>query len=155
MSTICLGVNVMNEIIRRLKVLVRHLELIDEFFYKNDDVYKEFSDKVKSLAHYEDLLNSIYVGKNGRQMMLADLLCYLILSRGITWIWTKNKSDCIKLLLYIGNMVLAQEHLTQAMYLNLRREFMEYLENVMDKEGFTNIFLQMMNQEMCMKKPRT
>jgi len=130
----------MKDIIFRLKVLVRHLELVDRFFYENEDVYREFSDKMKSLPHYGHLLDSIYVGGDGRQMILADLLYYIILSRGITWMGTKDKSECIKLLLYISNMVLAQEHLTQAMYLNMRRKFMEYLEKIMVKENLGNLF---------------
>jgi len=95
---------------------------------------------MKSLSHYKEILDLIYAGKNGRQMMLADMLSYLILSRIITWLGIKDKRECIRLILYVSNMVLAQEHLTQAMYLDLRRKFMEYLENVMIKEGLDNLF---------------
>jgi len=138
--SLVLGDHAMRDIILRLKTLIKHLELIDDFFYEHENTYREFSDKISHLPHYENILDLVYIGKKGRQMMLADLLSYVVLSRGITWLGIKDRSECIRFLLYISNLVLAQEHLTQSMYLDLRRKFMEYLEETMIKEGLEELF---------------
>ena len=131
----------MKEIFLRLKALVKHLELLNDFFCRKVPEYEMFRDKIRKLNIYADILDNVYKGANGRQMMLADILTYILFSRVFPWVCrARNRSECLKLLLYIVNMVLLQEHLTQAKYINLRKEFMEFLEKGMKVEGLETIF---------------
>ena len=120
---------------------------VDEFFRKNDEVYKETVEKIESLEAYKRLVEQLYTGGDGRQMQLSDMLSYILLSRGL-WILVQRgrradrryRSEYLKLLLYAVNAVLLQEHLWCARYLTLRRKFMEYVETGMRGRNMYDLF---------------
>lgn len=118
----------MDKVLKRLKASVNHLHAVDEFFAANDPEYLSFREKLNALGEaYESFSTSMYYGGYGRQMILGDLLAYILMSRGSLWGYKKkNRSNYIKIILYTINQLLQQEHVTW--FQDIRKKFQENME---------------------------
>ena len=118
----------MDKAIKRLATCISHLASIDGFFASQDQLYGRYRDKLHNMGEtYDSFAKAMYFGGYGRQMQLADMLDYMILSRGAIWSCdTKNRSDYMRMILYTINQLLQEEHITY--FPELRRRFLAYLE---------------------------
>lgn len=135
----------MDEVLKRLKASVNHLIAVDEFFAKNDREYCNLRDK---LNNFKDFSKMFYLGKRGRQMILGDLLAYILVSRGSMFGYTKsNRSDYLKIILYVINQLLLQEPITTKEMVSVRKDLMETLQ----KENIPGFFEDEVSKELYEK----
>lgn len=119
----------MKEISHRLQLSATHLKAIDHIFSELDPLYLEMRDKLTSLESYSNIAEQLYGGQEGRQMVISDLLVYILTGRGY-WAAAKSEEsfrDYIRAIMYIINMLLIQESILSAK-VDQRRRFLENLE---------------------------
>jgi len=86
--------------------------------------------KMNSIPDYEKFSKELYLGKDGRQMILYDYLMYILTSRGSIWGYSKSHREAyLKILLYSINQLLAQEPVTTSAYSSLRKRLMNFMES--------------------------
>src|SRR3990172_255019 len=71
----------------------------------------------------------MYFGSKKRHQQLADILEYMVISRGSIWAagsGIQQRSDYMRIIFYTINQLLLQEHVTS--FPELRRKFMAFLE---------------------------
>ncbi len=118
----------MDRALARLESCVKHLKAVDEFFSSNDPLYKYYVSKLHRIPGYDSFAQAAYSGTFGREMQLADLLTFLLISRGTIWGMEKNnRSDYLRILLTSVNQLLLQEHVTYVPA--LRKGFLAFLES--------------------------
>lgn len=119
----------MEEVYHRLQLSAAHLRAIDHIFANLDPLYHEMRDRLINLDAYSDIARQLYGGQEGRQMILSDLLVYILAGRGY-WAATESEEsfeDYIRAIMYIVNMLLIQESILSA-NVDERRHFLEALQ---------------------------
>jgi len=127
----------LDKLLKRALSAARHLLTADEFFAMNDLEYKLVRRKMDSIGGYEKFSKELYVGKDGRQMILYDYLMYILTSRGSIWGFTKTHREAyLKIILYSVNQLLIQEPVTTSAYFSERKRLM----NFMEKQNISHFF---------------
>lgn len=119
----------MNEICYRLQLSASHLKAIDHIFADLNPLYRETRDRLTALESYSRIAKQLYGGQEGRQMVLSDLLVYILTGRGY-WAATESEEsfrDYIRAIMYIVNLLLIQEGIL-SVRADDRRRFLEALE---------------------------
>jgi len=118
----------MNEPLKRLQACVSHLLEVDAFFNTEDALYKDYRRRLVELKEiYDSFSKAMYEGNFGRQMQLADLLTYMIISRGSIWaVDSGDLSNYMRIVFFTINQLLLQEHITA--FPDQRKKFMNHLE---------------------------
>ena len=81
----------MKKLLHRLDLSVKHLQTLDNVLQSKYEEYRNFAHKIESLPRYQELLKEIYIGGRGRQMILGDLLEYILTGRAY-YFATKGES---------------------------------------------------------------
>jgi len=119
----------MEEVCHRLQLSAAHLRAIDRIFADLNAQYREMRDKLINLEGYSEIARQLYGGQEGRQMILSDLLVYILTGRGY-WVATESEEsfrDYIRAIMYIVNMLLIQETILSNR-VDERRSFLRALE---------------------------
>jgi hypothetical protein len=119
----------MRELAGRLSLSAKHLALVDQFASEAFDEYAQMREKLVRIPGYTTLAEQLYHGQEQRQMMLGDILLYMLTGRGY---WTAIRdadgfSQFVRILMYITNLLLIQETLLSARPRE-RREFLRRLD---------------------------
>jgi hypothetical protein len=119
----------MRELAKRLGLSATHLTLIDQFVAETFDEYARMRQKLVRIPGYTMLAEQLYNGQEQRQMMLGDILLYMLTGRGF---WTAVRDvdgfkQFVSILMYIANLLLIQETLLSARP-DERQEFLRRLE---------------------------
>lgn len=106
----------MNELGERLEASARHLSTVDQCATAAFEEYARMREKLITIPGFDELANQLYNGQKGRQMMLGDILLYILTGRGY---WTAlgepdRFKQFIRILLYVVNLLLIQETLLSA-----------------------------------------
>jgi hypothetical protein len=127
----------MEKFFGKMQEAIAHLNVLHEVFNnetnytpqeKEDiyDIYKQNSVKLSNLVTDLNLDSQLYSEK-GRQMILADLIEYILFGRGYYSIRNKqDKGKFIKLVLHLVNMLMVYDSLTVSK--NLRDKFLQELK---------------------------
>jgi hypothetical protein len=130
----------MKKLLYRLATSVKHLQVLDDVFYKNHKVYKSISDKLNAPPFntvMEEIELQIYAGgkkvrgsghKLARQMILGDLMQYIFTGRAFYYgtYSTQHLNDFLKLILYTVNQILIYDSIT--VNSNIRTYYIKELE---------------------------
>ena len=147
----------MEEIFRKLKCSVRHLEILHQVFNKRANflkeeeldyaIYCENTKKLNKVANELGMGEQLY-GLYDRQMILADLIEYIYLGRGYYSMQQRSgkkqkqaKQRFVKLILYLVNLLMTYETITVSE--NLRKNFLKNLSKIpgiKDEEFFSELF---------------
>lgn len=139
----------MDILLESLMKSVRHLQIIDEMFSKEDyegkELYLEIKKEINSLNKKTEFFFSdeIYVGGKkagrkgyGRQMILSDLITYIIAGRG--YFYAIRSKECmqnfIRLTLNLINQLMFFDSLTTNV--ELRTKVLEKLEKEIGNDFF-------------------
>jgi len=116
---------------------------VDKFFARYDQKYNDYRNKLNNLGRaYEEFSKMFYLGKNRRQMILGDLLAYILVSRGCMYGYTKaNRKAYLKIILYTINQLLLQGPTTTKEMIDVRKDLMETMEQA-GLPGFLRMKLQ-------------
>ena len=119
-----------------LKKSVEHLEIIDEVFsqekHPNQKVYLEIKERILKLNSSDPdstFTEQLYVGGDGRQMILSDIIEYIFFGRGYYYASKpdpKQRKIFIELLLQTINLLCLIESLSAQP--ELRKQVLEKLE---------------------------
>lgn len=136
----------MRESINRLLSSADFLYHLNEIFEQEYPLYSEVVEKLEGTMLYDKFCREIYVGgkKGGRvhgynrQMILGDLLQYVLTGRGYYFAVKGNKymESFIKILMYVSNLIILMEDTSTDV--NLRNKVLKYLEEEMGEEMFEN-----------------
>ncbi|MQY67788.1 MAG: hypothetical protein GH150_00155 [Hadesarchaea archaeon] len=133
----------MMDIVNKMAIATKHLKVIEETFIKNDKSYKENELKIEKLPSYKEIKRLIYYGgkktrghdRGARQMILADLVQYMLVCRGTYMMEMKEQiEDYKKLIMYVVNRLLLQENIS--IDVKLRRILMGALKKEIPEEHF-------------------
>ena len=128
----------MEELFAKMQKSLIHLNILHKLFVEANnytpeekadiyDIYKRNSDELNELVRVLNLDSQLYSVK-GRQMILADIIEYILLGRGYYSVKTReDKGKFIKLILHLANMLMAYDTLTVSK--NLRDKFLQALKN--------------------------
>lgn len=129
----------MRLLLNRLEIAVKHLKILDEVLTQKSEEYQAMSQKIESLGEqYENFAKELYVGGKkrgrressyGRQMILGDLIEYIITGRGYYFALRseENMIAFTKIIYYVVNQLLIQENISVEP--TIRRVLMEKLKN--------------------------
>src|SRR2546421_5336985 len=98
----------MHELGKRLELSARHLSLVDQYATETFDDYARMRAKLLAIPGFDELANQLYHGQKGRQMMLGDILLYILTGRGY-WTAVREREgfeQFIRILLYVANLLL-------------------------------------------------
>jgi len=108
----------MKKLLDKVIISVEHLRILDKVLQKNYKPYKKISKKLESVPLLEEFLKEIYVGGKkkgkygiGRQMILGDLLEYILTGRGY-YFAVKGKAfteSFVRIIMYICNLLILME----------------------------------------------
>lgn len=101
----------MKETFDRIQHTAFQLSITDSLLDSSDNEYHLMRNKLLSIRSYSDFLNVLYQGQERRQMVLGDLLEYIITGRGY-WLAEQGRKqyrDFLRIILYIVNLILIQE----------------------------------------------
>jgi len=115
----------MDKLLEKFEASVKHLKLVDKFFLNNDLTYRLIRDTMISLPNFEKFASDLYHGQDGRQMILGDLIEYIITGR-LFYRGFENREIFSKIILYLVNQLMLQENVIRNP--NLRKAILEYLE---------------------------
>lgn len=123
----------MRDLAERLSAASKHLSLIDETFSDLDENYGAILKNLENSPGFDRLLDGLYGGQSGRQMILSDLLSYILTGRGY-WLATEPGEgfrNFIKIIMLVVNLLLRQESLLSSNP-DIRRRLLEKLlaENI-------------------------
>ncbi len=143
----------MNIFLESLKKSITHLEIIDKVFSSYDYPEKEVFNKLKEEIQEHDSINptnkfteELYVGGKkrntslnqgyGRQMILSDLLQYIVNGRGYFYAIrnTTTMKNYIRILLKIVNLLMIFDSIV--VETNVRREILTNLESELGNDFF-------------------
>lgn len=134
----------MDEILDSLRKSVEHLEILDKIFssedYPEKTEYLELKKEIKEISDTDPFFkftDELYVGGKkgrgikayGRQMILSDIVTYIISGRGYFYA-SRNEETMrafIKLILKLTNQLMLFDSLTNNV--NLRKKFLGRLES--------------------------
>jgi hypothetical protein len=123
----------MDKLLEKLQTSVKHLKTIDDFFLKNDKTYKLIRDAMTSLPDFDSFADSLYYGQDGRQMILGDLIEYIITGR-LFYRGFENQETFSKIIFYLVNQLMLQENVI--LNQKLRKKILDNLE----KSNLTGFF---------------
>ena len=127
----------LDKLLKRSLSTAKHIIAVDQFFADHDPDYKVMREKMSSVKGYDEFSKGLYLGRDGRQMVLYDYLVYILMSRGSIWAFPRDKrEDYLKILLYSVNQLLIQESVTTSLHYPMRVELMTYME----EQGIPNFF---------------
>ena len=133
----------MKKILERQSLATKHLSILDEVLRNNDPSYRDISLKLNNVPLYDDFLREIYAGgkrrgKYGRQMILGDLLQYILTGRGYYFAikGTNEMKSFIKIIMYIANLLILMENISVDVY--LRNKVLDALINKIGENFFEN-----------------
>jgi hypothetical protein len=112
-----------------IEISAQHLGLIDFILDEISQEYHQMRERLRTIPVYEDMAHQLYFGQKQRQMILGDLLLYILTGRGY---WTATQSDegfksFIRVIMYIVNLLLIQESVLSAQTIE-RNAFLDRLE---------------------------
>ena len=118
----------MKEVAERLSISAKHLSLIDQICEEIDDDYRQVKSELRSLPGYSAIANQLYQGQAQRQMVLGDLLTYLLAGRGYWSAHGESEAfqNYIAVIMYTVNLILIQETILSSR-VQQRRLFLERL----------------------------
>ena len=101
----------MKEVAERLSVSAKHLSLVDEICEEVDAQYAAVKSQLRSLPGYEAIAKQLYHGQKGRQMVLGDLLTYILAGRGYWSVKGPREAfqNYVQVIMQSVNLVLMQE----------------------------------------------
>jgi len=106
----------MRELAKRLRLSARHLTLVDKLATETFVEYAQMRRKLVAIPGYRRLARQLYHGQEKRQMMLGDILLYILTGRGY-WVAVEDSEgfqQFIRILMYTANLLLIQETLLSA-----------------------------------------
>jgi len=124
----------MKDLLYNLDLSVKHLRVLDDILRSKYEEYRNFAHKIESLPRYQELLKEIYIGGRGRQMILGDLLEYILTGRAY-YFATKGEDymkTFVKMLMYLCNLLLIMENISVLPH--LRKDLLVALENSIGKQ---------------------
>lgn len=138
----------MRRVLRKVNLSAKHLWILDRFLRRNDVEYQRMEQKLNQKGiPYKNFCKELYFGgsatkrrgdnKGARQMILSDLLQYIITSRSY-YMATKNeeyRSQFVEILMYLLNQWLLMDSFGSHQSLILRRDLIDEL-----KENIKNDF---------------
>jgi len=113
----------MHELADRLRRSARHLSLVDTIASETYGEYARMREKLVAIPGYKKLARQLYYGQERRQMMLGDILLYILTGRGF-WVAVEDVEgfrQFVRILLYTANLLLIQETLLSARPAERRR----------------------------------
>ena len=118
----------MKEAAERLSISARHLSLVDEICAQVDGEYRAEKDITAALPGYRAIADQLYAGQSGRQMVLGDVLTYILAGRGY---WAAGHEEetfrsYLEVIMHVVNLVLIQESILSSR-ISERREFLQRL----------------------------
>jgi hypothetical protein len=127
----------MEKIFEKMKEAIKHLEILHNIFMNESNFnpeekrdyaqYKENEENFKKLLNGLNFSSQLY-DKQGRQMILADLIEYIFLGRGYYSIRSKeDKENFVRVILHFVNLLMCYEVMTVSD--NLRKKVLEKLAN--------------------------
>jgi hypothetical protein len=126
----------MKELSERIATSARHLSLIDEICEKLDPAYRSVKDDLRKLPGYSAVARELYGREKVRQMVLGDLLTYIVAARGY---WSargqQGFEDYLRVILHMVNLILIQETILSSRP-GQRKKFLTRLA----KENLPNFF---------------
>lgn len=138
----------MKEILRRLAVSEKHLVILDDFLLNNDHEYQRMENELRGMgSDYLDFCRELYFGgsksrgnppKGSRQMILSDVLQYIITSRAY-YLATRNeefRKKFVKIVLYLVNQWLIMDCFGPREAVQLRRRLMSTLREEIGEDFF-------------------
>jgi len=125
----------MKEIFDSMEKVIKHLKSIHETFCDENSfseeekldhkLYCENVDKLNEKLDRLSFYGQLY-SQNGRQMILADFLEYVLIARGYYCMKSEeDKSEFIKSILYFVNVLMSYEAITVSY--NLRKNYLDKL----------------------------
>jgi len=135
---------------------IRHLEVLHRIFLDKEnftnkedyEIYLQNSNKIRRLFSLSkvEIFKQLY-NQNSRQMILADVIEYIFLSRGLFFITERNNKPnikkakrgiFIKAILYFVNMLMSYESMTVDNV--IRKRFLENLKKNLPEVGEEDYF---------------
>src|SRR3990170_4439604 len=102
----------MDKPFKRMAAAIAHLIAVDDFFASADPVYSSYRQRLHKLGEaYESFAKSMYFGSKKRHQQLADILEYMVISRGSIWAagsGIQQRSDYMRIIFYTINQLLLQ-----------------------------------------------
>ena len=138
----------MKGILKRFSVSGKHLTLLDDFLLDNDDEYRRMEDQLEQMGEdYIEFCRQLYFGgsksrgappRGSRQMILSDILQYVITSRGFYLAARddEHREKFTKIVMCLVNQWLLMDCCGASEVSNLRRELMLTLKNGIDNDYF-------------------
>lgn len=126
----------MKDLARRIEISAQHLGLVDSILDEISTEYHQIREKLHATPVYKDMANQLYFGQAQRQMILGDLLLYILTGRGY-WAATQSDQgfkDFIRIIMHTVNLLLTQESILSAKTTE-RRDFLDRLKTA-DLEHF-------------------
>lgn len=118
----------MEDLGHRIEISARHLGIVDSILDGVNAQYREMRQRLLAVPGYKDLADQLYHGQSERQMVLGDLLLYIVTGRGY-WAATESEEgfkDFIRMIMYTVNLLLIQETVLSART-SERQAFLESL----------------------------
>lgn len=145
----------MERLLSNLTKSINHLQSLHNVFIKQRNYskeekdlyyhYKRNSEELDILIGELKLDSQLYANK-GRQMILSDLIEYILLGRGYYSIESINdKGKFVKLLMHLVNMLMIYDTLTVSK--KLRRDFLNKLKKTVPSISAENLFSELSQTE--------
>lgn len=118
----------MEDLAHRIEISAHHLGIVDAILDGVSSDYHEMRKRLLRVPGYGELADQLYHGQNSRQMVLGDLLLYILTGRGY-WAATASLEgfkDFIRMIMYSVNLLLIQESVLSART-SERRAFLKRL----------------------------
>jgi len=143
----------MDDLFNNMDKAVRHLRVLHNVFQKKDnfaneeiidyEIYKSNFESLKRVMNKLELSNQLY-GQKGRQMILADLLEYVLIGRGYYSLKLKSKEDrekFVRLVLHFVNLLMSYEMLTVSPTLRgkVLEKWERYIPEISCEEEFAEL----------------
>jgi len=141
----------MDSLLDNMEKAIKHLRILHEVFkqkinFANEEIidyeiYRSNFNSLKKLVDELKLDKQLYF-QRGRQMILADLLEYILIGRGYYSLRSKeDKEKFVRLILHVVNLLMSYEMLTVSP--TLRKEVLErwekYIPEISCEEGFSEL----------------
>jgi hypothetical protein len=148
------GIINMEEILKQLNLSSKHLDIVN-LTLQTYPPYAQTSAKLRNVALFDQLLREIYAGGKkggkdgyGRQMILGDLLEYVLTGRGYYFAvrGTEQMESFVRVLMHASNLLILMEDIS--VDVSLRNQVLDdlangiespFFENADEKEAFQNL----------------
>ena len=111
----------MKKLLSSLAIASKHISVLDDVFRSNYPPYTEASKKLENLPLYDELRKEIYAGGKkqgtygyGRQMILGDLLQYILTGRGYYFAvrGKEQRESFIAVVMHVCNLLILMEDIS-------------------------------------------